>query len=54
MTTVKASEQTIGLEKRDSQKRDSHLRIEINAWPFFWTVVGAWMWFGVLRLAHIV
>jgi hypothetical protein len=49
VTLAKTSKQTAG-----SEKKDSYVRIEINAWPFFWTVVGAWIWFGVLRLAHIV
>jgi hypothetical protein len=49
MTFGKTSERTVRLEKSGS-----HIHIEINAWPFLWTVVGAWIWFGVLHLAHVV
>jgi hypothetical protein len=28
--------------------------VELNPWPFFWAVVGAWIWYGALHLAHIV
>jgi hypothetical protein len=46
---MKASKQTAPAKNIDSQ-----VRIEINPWPILWTVVGAWIWFGVLHLAHIV
>jgi hypothetical protein len=48
MTSVKTRGRTV------LEKSGSHIHIEINAWPFLWTVVGAWIWFGVLHLAHIV
>ena len=28
--------------------------IELNPWPFLWTVVGAWMWYGALHLGHMI
>jgi hypothetical protein len=34
------------------EKSRSQIRIKINPWPFLWTVVGAWMWTGILHLAH--
>jgi hypothetical protein len=27
---------------------------ELNPWPFFWVVVGAWFWYGTLHLAHMI
>ncbi len=36
------------------EKIGSRVHIEINPWPFLWTVVGAWIWFGILHLAHVV
>jgi hypothetical protein len=46
---MKTSEQKVSLGKSGPQ-----IRIQINPWPVFWTVVGAWMWFGILHLAHVV
>jgi hypothetical protein len=45
-TEMKTSEQTVSCEKSASQ-----IRIKINPWLFLWTVVGAWMWTGILHLA---
>jgi hypothetical protein len=36
------------------KKSGSWAHIQINPWPVFWTVVGAWMWVGILHLAHVV
>jgi hypothetical protein len=47
---VKTSEQTVSLAKRSFRV---HI-IELNPWPLLWTVIGAWMWFGVLHLARII
>jgi len=43
-------------KKSSEQQKDrsSQIHIEINPWPVFWTLVGADIWFGILRLAHIV
>jgi hypothetical protein len=30
------------------------VRIGLNPWPFLWTVVGAWIWYGALHFAHII
>jgi hypothetical protein len=30
------------------------IRFGLNPWPFLWAVVGAWMWYGALHLAHII
>jgi hypothetical protein len=30
------------------------IRVSLNPWPFLWAVVGAWMWYGALHLAHII
>jgi hypothetical protein len=49
MTSMKEPGRTVRPEKIGSE-----VHIEINPWPFLWTVVGAWIWFGVLHLAHIV
>ena len=38
----------------DLEKVGSSIRIKLNPWPFLWTVVGAWMWFGVLRLVRVI
>jgi hypothetical protein len=43
---MKTSEQKLSL-----QKSGPEIHIKINPWPFLWTVVGAWMWFGILHLA---
>jgi len=48
-TKMNTSEQTGNFDRKDLQ-----IRVEINPWPLLWTVVGAWMWFGLLHLAHIV
>jgi hypothetical protein len=37
-----------------SKKGGSWAQVQINPWPVFWTVVGAWMWFGILHFARIV
>jgi hypothetical protein len=34
--------------------RVSRAHIELNPWPFLWTVVGAWIWYGALHLVHII
>jgi len=36
------------------KKTGSWADFQISPWPVFWTVVGAWMWFGILHLARIV
>jgi len=42
----------MGLEKSGPWVFPAH--IELNPWPFFWAVVGAWLWYGALRLAHMI
>jgi hypothetical protein len=49
MSGTSTPEETESVESRDSQ-----VHIEINPWPVLWTVVGAWMWFGVLHLARVI
>jgi hypothetical protein len=49
MLRTSTSEQTESVENSNSQ-----VHIEINPWPVLWTVVGAWMWFGVLHLARLI
>jgi hypothetical protein len=46
---MKTSEQTVSVEKSVSQ-----IRIKINPWPFLWTVVGAWMWTGIVHLYYML
>jgi len=46
------SEETIKLVKNGP--RAFPIRINLNPWPFLWAVVGAWMWYGVLHLAHVI
>lgn len=29
-------------------------RIELNPWPFLCVVLGAWIWYGALHLAHVI
>jgi len=49
---VKAAEQRMRLEKSGPRVFPAH--IELNPWPFLWVVVGAWLWYGALHLAHMI
>jgi hypothetical protein len=49
---VHMSEQAMTSE--ESRARISRVHLELNPWPFFWAVVGAWIWYGALHLAHII
>jgi hypothetical protein len=37
-----------------SRPRAFPIRFGLNPWPFLWAVVGAWMWYGALRLARMI
>jgi hypothetical protein len=50
--TAKTAGQPMGLEKSGPWVFPAH--IELNPWPFLWAVVGAWLWYGALRLAHMI
>jgi hypothetical protein len=43
------SEQKLNLDDCDFQ-----VGVRINPWPFFWMVVSAWIWFGILHTTGIL
>ncbi len=46
--------QTLEQKLEESCPRALTSAVELNPWPFFWVVVGAWLWYGALHLAHIL
>jgi hypothetical protein len=47
---VQTSEQML----EESCPRALTSAVDLNPWPFFWVVVGAWLWYGALHLAHLI